>query len=145
MTTTTLFSLALAPRLHSLHGTLVQIPVEPAARVLAHTSPPGVLRQSRGRPGAHAGLAVEEQGGVLGRARVAVQVLKVLVGDVEALDGRGDGDVDCAGDFARVEELVGFADVFIRFVSFNTTYGEKREEKRGAELGLGYDRRCNVM
>jgi hypothetical protein len=41
-----------------------------------------------------------------------VHILEVLVGDVEALDGGGDGDVDGAGDLAGIEELVGFADVF---------------------------------
>jgi hypothetical protein len=42
-----------------------------------------------------------------------MQVFKVLVGDVEALDGGGDGDVDGAGDLAGIEELVGFTDVFV--------------------------------
>lgn len=94
-----------------------------------------MLRQPRGRPRAHAGLAVEEQGRVLGRARVAVQVLEVLVGDVEALDGGGDGDVDCAGDLARVEELVGFADVCV-YLSVDTH--TKRERRRDScEEGMG--------
>lgn len=71
-----------------------------------------MLRQTRRSLGPHASLAVEHQRGILGRAGVAVQVFKVLVRDVEALDGGGDGDVDGAGDLAGVEELVGFADVF---------------------------------
>lgn len=89
-----------------------------------------MLRQPRGRPRAHSRLAVEEQGRVLGRARVAVQVLKVLVGDVEALDGGGDGDVDCAGDFARVEELMGFADVLNIYTVSRHTCKEREGEKR---------------
>jgi hypothetical protein len=70
-----------------------------------------VLRQPRSGPGADAGLAVEDEVGVLGRAVVAVHVGEVLVGDVEALDGARDGYVDGAGDAAGLEELLGFADV----------------------------------
>lgn len=104
-------SVVLLSLLNHLNRPLVLIPIEPAARVLANTLPPSMLRQARSRLGPHASLAVEDQRRILGRAGVAVHVFKVLVGDVEALDGRGDGDVDGAGDLAGVEELVGFADV----------------------------------
>lgn len=98
--------------LNHLNRPLILIPVEPATRVFANTLPSSMLRQARRRLGPHASLAVEYQRGILGRAGVAVHVFKVLVGDVEALDGGGDGDVDGAGDLAGVEELGGFADVF---------------------------------
>lgn len=73
-----------------------------------------MLRQRRCALGPHARLAVEDERRVLGRACEPVQVLEVLVGDVEALDGGGDGDVYGAGDLARLVELVRFADVWAR-------------------------------
>jgi hypothetical protein len=43
-----------------------------------------------------------------------VHVGKLLVGNVEALDGAGDGDVDGAGDLAGREKFLGLADVWVR-------------------------------
>lgn len=70
-----------------------------------------MLRQPGRPPRPYARLAVEQEVRVLGRTLEAVQVHKVLVGDVEALHRRRDGDVDGAGDLARLVELVRFTNV----------------------------------
>lgn len=98
--------------LHRLNRALVQLPIIPAPRIVTNVRPPRMLRQRRRALGPHARLAVEDERRVLARAREAVQVLEVLVRDVEALDGGGDGDVDGAGDLAGLVELVRFADVW---------------------------------
>lgn len=94
-----------------LHGTLLRLPVEPAPGVLADVFPAGLASEGSGGAGADSGLAVDEQLDILGGPVEAVGLLEVLVGDVEALDGGGDGDVDGAGDLASFEKLDGFADV----------------------------------
>lgn len=97
--------------LNLLHGTLLRLPVEPAPGVLADVFPAGLAGEGSGGAGADSGFAIDEQLDVLGGPVEAVGLLEVLVGDMEALDGGGDGDVDGAGDLASFEKLDGFADV----------------------------------
>lgn len=70
-----------------------------------------MLGQSRRRARPHAGLAVEQQLLVLGGLLEAVHVLKVLLGEMEALHRGCDGDGDGAGDLAGFLELDDFADI----------------------------------
>lgn len=103
--------------LDPFHRALLLSPVDPRACILANAAPARVLGQPGRRLGPHAGLAVKDERLVLVRAREAVHVLKVLLRHMEALHCRRDGDVDGAGDLARLSELDGFADVYRSFIS----------------------------
>ena len=95
----------------TLNLAALRLPIYPATRILAHRLIPRVARQSRRRPAADPGLAVEDELLVLARSREAELVLELLLCDVEAVWVRGDRDVDCARDVAALLELYGFARV----------------------------------
>lgn len=77
-----------------------------------------MLGQRRSCSGTHARFTVEQKCSVLGRASEAIHVLKVEVRDVEALDSRGNGDVDGARNLSSVEKLGWLTDIYTQAQSF---------------------------
>lgn len=72
-----------------------------------------MLSQLCGRLCANASFAVEQQLFILGRSLEAVHLLEILLGDVEALHCRCNGNVDCARNLTRLVELGRFSDVYV--------------------------------
>ncbi|GJC93937.1 hypothetical protein ColKHC_02763 [Colletotrichum higginsianum] len=92
----------------------VLLPIQEASGVLADPGPSCLLGQRRRRAAPHAGLAVEDEFRILGGPWESVPVLKVVLGNVEALRRRRNGDVHGRGDAARLLKLAWFAGVCVK-------------------------------
>lgn len=77
-----------------------------------------MLRQPRRRLGPHAGLAIEQKRLLARGSLKPMYILKVSVGDMEALHGRCDGDIYSTGNLAGSLQFGRFTNICASLIPY---------------------------